>query len=92
MATASGVAPAELQRLAGHKLTPLKVTVNGQGPPGGGGDTCVTAANSAHVTAGRAAAFFIWVWAAGSGEYIGATWDTTALQGSGTTWRKVASC
>jgi len=84
--------PAELQRLANHFQQPLRATVNGRG----GGDPqpteCFTAVNSAHVTAGRAASFLVWAWAAGSGTYIGLTTDTTSLRRSGANWTLVASC
>jgi hypothetical protein len=65
----------------------------GGGDPGPGpGETCVTAANSAHVEAGRATSFFVWVWAAGSETYLGTTSTTTSLRGSGSTWNLVPSC
>jgi hypothetical protein len=64
------------------------------GPPlssGPGG--CVTATNDAHVAAGRATAFFVWAFAAGSNAYIGATWESSSLrEGPTGTWTKVASC
>ncbi|HEY8547619.1 MAG TPA: hypothetical protein VIL36_21300 [Acidimicrobiales bacterium] len=64
----------------------------GPGPGPGPGEQCVTAVNSAHVTAGRATSFLIFAWAAGSNAYLGLTWETTSLRGSGTTWSPVASC
>jgi hypothetical protein len=66
----------------------------GGGGGGGGGGTgqCFTAANSAHVTAGRATSILVFAFAAGSGNYLGATWDSTSLRGSGSTWTLVASC
>jgi hypothetical protein len=61
------------------------------GSPGGTG--CTRAMNSAHVTAGRAAAWLIFVWAKGSNEYIGLTWDTTALrEDPAGTFRRVTAC
>src|SRR5687767_4657498 len=64
------------------------------GPPlssGPGG--CVTATNDAHVAAGRATAFFVWAFSAGSNAYIGATWESSSLrEGPTGTWTKVASC
>jgi hypothetical protein len=58
----------------------------------GGGQQCVTATNSAHVDAGRATSFFIFAFARGSGDYLGLTFSTTSLRGSGTTWEMVDSC
>jgi hypothetical protein len=64
----------------------------GPGPGPGPGEQCVTAANSAHVAAGRATSFLIFAWAAGSNAYLGLTWATTSLRGSGTNWALVAAC
>jgi hypothetical protein len=87
--------PAELQRQAEQFRNPLTVTVNGQGGPGPGPDPgqCVSATNSAHVQAGRAGAFLFWVWATGSGNYLGLTSATTSLrQTSPGVWTRVDSC
>jgi hypothetical protein len=57
--------------------------------PGG----CVTAANSAHVSAGRASSFLVFVFARGSGDYLGLTSATTSLRQTGTNaWELVDSC
>ena len=57
--------------------------------PGG----CVRAPNTEHVSAGRASAFVVWVWAKGSNAYIGTTFDTTSLrEGPTGTWTMVPSC
>jgi hypothetical protein len=91
--TPAGTTPAELQRLTGHYLNPLVITVNGRSGGGGGGSQCVAALNSAHVTAGRAATFLSFVWAAGSGDFLGFTWDTTSLRQTSTgVWDMVPSC
>ena len=93
VATAPSTPPAELQRLAEHFQQPLRVAVNGRPDPGGPAPAeCVTAVNSAHVAAGRATQFLIWVWAAGSNQYIGLTSDTTSLRRSGNSWSLVTSC
>ncbi|HMG44709.1 MAG TPA: hypothetical protein VK611_25470 [Acidimicrobiales bacterium] len=90
--TPPSTTPAELQRLSGHYLNPLVVTVNGRGGGGDGGQ-CVTALNSAHATAGRATTFLVWAWAVGTGDYLGATWDTTSLRQTSTgIWDMVPSC
>jgi len=68
----------------------LAVSPDGGGPVEG---TCVTARNSAHVTAGRATAYFIWVRAVGSNQYIGTTYATTSLrETSPGTWTRVDAC
>jgi Chlorophyllase enzyme len=64
----------------------------GPGPGPGPGEQCVTAANSAHVTAGRAMGFLVFAWAVGSNAYLGLTWTSTSLRGSGTNWALVPSC
>lgn len=93
IAAPAGTSPAELQRRAEHFQRPLRVAVNGRPDPGGPQPTeCVTAVNSAHVTAGRATQFLVWVWAAGSGQFIGLTTDTTSLRRSGSSWSLVTSC
>ncbi|HEY8546680.1 MAG TPA: hypothetical protein VIL36_16585 [Acidimicrobiales bacterium] len=62
-------------------------------PRSGGGGGCATGTNQAHVDAGRATAFLIWVWAKGSNAYIGTTWESSSLkEGPAGTWTKVASC
>jgi hypothetical protein len=91
--TPASTTPAELQRLTSHYLNPLVVTVNGRGGGGGGGTQCVTALNSAHVTAGRASTFLSLVWAVGSNDFLGFTWDTTSLRQTSTgVWDVVPSC
>jgi hypothetical protein len=86
--------PADLQRQAEQYRNPLTVTVNGQGGgPGPDPGQCVRAVNSAHVQAGRAAAFLFFVWATGSGNYLGLTSATTSLrQTSPGVWTRVDSC
>ena len=55
--------------------------------------TCVEATNSAHATAGRALQIIIFVWARGSFDYLGTSWETTSLQEGPTgTWTSVESC
>jgi acetylxylan esterase len=58
------------------------------------GGQCVTAANSAHVQAGRATAFLlVFVVANGSNDYLGLTSATTSLRQTATnTWTRVTSC
>lgn len=94
IAASASTSPAELQRLANHFLQPLRISIDGQGPgPDPDPEECFTALNSAHVTAGRATAFFVWAWAVGSGTFIGATWDTTSLkETSPGRWELVPSC
>jgi hypothetical protein len=94
VAAASGVSAAELQRQTEHHLRPLEVAVNGQGPdPDPDPDPeCFTAANSAHVTAGRATSWLVFAWATGTNEYLGLTWATTSLRREGNGWRLVTSC
>ena len=58
-----------------------------------GEETCVTAANSAHVTAGRANSFLFWVWAVGSDDYIGTTSRRTSLiESAPGYWELVDAC
>jgi hypothetical protein len=64
-------------------------TTTSTSPSGG---QCITATNSAHVQAGRATSFFVFAWARGSNDYLGLTFSTASLQGSGTTWERVESC
>jgi hypothetical protein len=53
----------------------------------------VRAVNSEHVTAGRATSFLFFAFAAGSGQSLGFTWDTTSLREvSPGRWEMVASC
>jgi hypothetical protein len=66
---------------------------------GGGGNPppeqgeCVRAVNTAHVQAGRATAFLIFAFAAGSNDYLGLTSATTSLRQSAPgTWEMVANC
>ena len=59
---------------------------------GGGSAGCVTATNAAHVQAGRARSFLYFVWAQGSGEFLGLTTATTSLRQSDGGWARVASC
>jgi hypothetical protein len=94
VANPPSVTPAELQRQGDQFRNPLTVTVNGQGGgPGPDPGQCVRAANSAHVQAGRATAFLIFVWAAGSSTYLGVTSATTSLrQSSPGVWARVDSC
>jgi len=66
--------------------------LGGGGGPGPGPGTCVTAANSAHVQAGRATALFVFVFATGSGDYLGLTSATTSLRQNGTAWTLVPAC
>jgi glucose/arabinose dehydrogenase len=62
----------------------------GSGDPGG---QCVTATNSDHALAGRAASFFIFAWALGTGDYIGVTWATSSLrETSPGVWDLVDAC
>ena len=64
----------------------------GNEPPPPSGE-CVRAVNSAHVQAGRATAFVIFAFAAGSGDYLGLTSATTSLrQTAPGTWDMVANC
>jgi hypothetical protein len=57
------------------------------------GGQCVTAVNSAHVTAGRATSFLIFAWANGSNTYLGLTWSTTSLRQTGANnWTPVTAC
>lgn len=75
---------------ANARLESLGGGGNPEPPPGG---TCVTAANTAHVDAGRASALFVFAFAAGSGDYLGFTFSTTSLQQvNDTTWELVAGC
>jgi hypothetical protein len=64
------------------------------GGGGGGGSSCVRAANSAHVQAGRATQWLVFVFAAGTGQYLGLTSQTTSLQQgtSPSSWSMVAAC
>ena len=63
----------------------------GDGEPEPG--NCVTATNSAHVAAGRATAFWIFAFAAGSGQYIGLTFQSTSLrETSPGVWSPVTTC
>jgi hypothetical protein len=65
----------------------------GGGGPGPEPGTCVTAVNSAHVTAGRATSFLVFVFAQGSGDYLGVNTATTSLRQTGTNaWEMVQSC
>jgi endo-1,4-beta-xylanase len=58
-----------------------------------GGTACTTAMNSAHVQAGRATAWLVFVWARGSNQYLGLTWSTTSLrEGPAGTWTMVSAC
>ena len=60
---------------------------------GGGTASCVTAANSAHVAAGRATAWWVFAFAKGSNQFIGLTSQSTSLrEGSAGTWSMVAGC
>ena len=67
-------------------------TGGGPGPGPGPGEQCFTATNSVHTQAGRAMTFFIFTWANGSGAYLGLSYATTSLRGSGGTWALVPSC
>jgi hypothetical protein len=59
-------------------------------PPSG---ECVRAANSAHVQAGRAMSFLFFVFASGSGDYLGLTSATTSLRQSAPgAWELVSAC
>ena len=64
------------------------------GGGGGGGASCVRATNAEHVQAGRATQFLFFVFAAGTGQYLGLTSQTTSLrQGtSPSSWSMVAAC
>jgi hypothetical protein len=68
----------------------------GPGPTGtqpGGTGACQTAANSAHVQAGRATSWLIFAWAKGSNNYLGSTFATTSLrEGPTGTWTRVDRC
>jgi pimeloyl-ACP methyl ester carboxylesterase len=80
-----------------YEASPLLQTLGGGGDPGPGPGPepgqCVTAANSAHVSAGRATSFIIFVFARGSGDYLGLTSATTSLRQAGTgTWELVDAC
>lgn len=65
----------------------------GPGPTGtqpGGPGACQTAANSAHVQAGRATSWLIFAWAKGSNNYLGSMFATTSLrEGPTGTWTRV---
>jgi hypothetical protein len=80
-----------------YEASPLLQALGGGGDPGPGPGPepgqCVTAANSAHVSAGRATSFIIFVFARGSGDYLGLTSATTSLRQAGTgTWELVDAC
>jgi glucose/arabinose dehydrogenase len=70
----------------------LSITPNGD--PGVGEEACVTAANWAHVQAGRATSWFYWfAFASGSSTYLGLIYGTTSLQQTDeATWAMVAAC
>jgi hypothetical protein len=69
----------------------LQSSGGGEEPPPGG--TCVTAANSAHVTASRATSFLVFAFATGSGDYLGLTSATTSLrQTAANAWELVEHC
>jgi glucose/arabinose dehydrogenase len=72
----------------------ILVLTPGDGGPGEPGDeACVTATNSAHVTAGRANRFVVWVWAVGSDAYIGTVSRTTSLRETAPgIWELVDAC
>jgi len=54
---------------------------------------CVTAANSAHVDAGRARRILFFVLAVGSDDFLGFSWSTTSLsETSPGVWERVDSC
>jgi poly(hydroxyalkanoate) depolymerase family esterase len=58
-----------------------------------GAGQCVTAANSAHVQAGRATSWLVFAWANGSDDYLGLTFATTSLrQTAPNTWTMVPNC
>jgi dienelactone hydrolase len=78
-----------LQNLTGP--SPTTPTTGGPSTTGGTGQ-CVTAANSAHVTAGRATSWLFFVWTTGSNQYVGLTCATTSLRQSGTGWERVQAC
>jgi probable HAF family extracellular repeat protein len=70
---------------------------DGSGDPGDPGDPaggqCVSATNRAHVAAGRATSRLVFVWATGSGQYLGLTSQTTALRETASgRWELVESC
>jgi len=91
--TAPATSPADLQRYAEQYRNPLTIAVNGQGGPGPGPGQCVLATNQQHTTAGRATTFVVWAWAVGSGEYLGATWESTSLrQTAAGVWARVTAC
>lgn len=76
---------------ANARLQALGGGGGGEEPPPSG--TCVTAANSAHVTAGRATSFLLFAFATGSGNYLGLTFSTTSLrQTAASSWQLVDSC
>ena len=53
----------------------------------------MTATNSEHAEAGRAASFFIFAWALGTGDYLGVTWSSTSLRETTPgIWDLVDSC
>lgn len=54
---------------------------------------CVEATNSEHAEAGRATSWLIFVWANGSGDYLGLLWSTTSLREESTgVWTMVDTC
>lgn len=66
---------------------------DGEPPPPPPPVTCVTASNGAHVQAGRANAWFIFVFAVGSGDYMGSICRTTSLrETSPGLWELVDAC
>lgn len=66
---------------------------DGEPPPPPPPVTCVTASNGAHVQAGRANAWFIFVFAVGSGDYMGSIFRTTSLrETSPGVWELVDAC
>lgn len=71
----------------------LALTPGDGGPGDPGEEACVTATNSAHITAGRANSFWFWVWAVGSDDYIGTTWSSTSLSETAPGyWELVDAC
>lgn len=97
--TGPDTSPEELQRLAGHYIEPLEVSVDGEGggDPGNGepgNGECVEAVNSEHIAAGRAATSgLIFARAVGSDDFLGLTSATTALRETEAGyWELVDSC
>jgi hypothetical protein len=65
-----------------------------QGGGGGGGAQCVTATPGDHLSANRATSYWVYVYAQGTGTYIGTTYSSSqvSLQQVSGGWQQVGSC